>query len=96
MPGIAPAAEQNAAIVFGLGRVGRVEVLEGRRAVGRNTALVVKDDCFATPTPVPIILGIQLKNLRTDFSFRITVGGNFPTIRRKMPVETKAHAGHIQ
>jgi len=63
VPGVAATAKKNAAIVPGLRRVLGVKVLEGRRTVRLKAAFIIKDDSLAAPTPIPVVFGIQVKNL---------------------------------
>ena len=68
MPTVAAAAEKEATIIGGLRRVFGDEVFEGRRVIGADRAAVIEYHGFSPPVLLPVLVGVQVENLRADLA----------------------------
>ena len=73
VPGIALATKYQTAVIPGISRVFRIEILESRGIFRRNPPFIIKDYSLSAPVPLPIILGIEVKDLRPDLALGIAV-----------------------
>ncbi len=96
VPGVAPAPEQQAAVVDGLRGILGVEILEGGGVLRLDAAAVVEHYRFAAPVRVPVIFRVQVENLRADLALGVAVGCDHAAIGGVVPVEAEAHGADSQ
>src|SRR6185295_7353564 len=63
------------------------EILELRRRIGEEAAVVVEDEGLAAPVGLPVLIGVEVEDMRSELAAGIAVGRDRTTVRRIMPVQ---------
>ena len=73
VPGMLRALEKHATVLAQVERRRHLEIIEGRRRVGLETALVVEDQDVAAPLPRPVLVGGEEEDVRRELAPGIAV-----------------------
>src|SRR5262249_12356684 len=87
MPGLLPAHEQHAVVPHRGRRQDAVEVLESRRRIGLEAALVVEDQRLAAPFDAPVLGGVEIEDVGPKLAPGIAVRRYRAAVRRVVPVQ---------
>jgi hypothetical protein len=86
VPGVRRSLEEQAAVSPRVDRGADAEVVEGRARMGLPSPLVIQDQHFASPTRIPVLLGIEVEDVRGQLAPGVAVRRNGTTLPGKVPL----------
>jgi hypothetical protein len=91
VPRIIFAPEDDTSVVHRIGDPFPVEIIETRIGFGSESTLVIENHRLTAPRGVPVIMGVHVKNLRSQFDLGITMRRYVASIRRVVPMNSRAN-----